>query len=190
MEITMEYNIPKREAKLKAIKKDKVAQEKLFSSKIKLKMLTNATNKMMHIMDRKDKEYKGEVGAVHSKQPRLFTWEEQTQSLQGKSNNQNMHVELYCKEEDVESCQVSTVCLPTSCVSLLRENYKQISNRNRENCSEESIKGKIDDTNPFADPEVFPLSHLETTQSEIENESTPLGSLPLCFDSFQIIKIN
>ena len=101
-----------------------------------------------------------------------------------------MHVELDCKEEDVESCQVSTVCLPTSCVSLLREHYKQIANRNGEHCSEESIKGKIDDTNPFADPEVFPLSHLETTQSEIENKSTPLGSLPLCFGSFQIIKIN
>ena len=57
-------------------------------------------------------------------------------------------------------------------------------------CSEESIKGKIDDTNPFADPVVFPLSYLETTQSKIENESTPLGSLPLCFDSFQIIKRN
>ena len=75
MEITVEYNILEREEKLKSINKDKVAQQKLISSKIKLKMLTNAANKMMHIMDRKEKKYKGEVGAGHSKQPRLFTLE-------------------------------------------------------------------------------------------------------------------
>ena len=83
-----------------------------------------------------------------------------------------MHAELYCKEEDVESCQVSTQYIHTSCASLLRENYKQVANKKREECSKESI------------------SHLEITKYEMEEESKPLGSLPLCFNSFQILKGN
>ena len=91
-------------------------------------MLTDTIRKMMHILAKKEEEYKVEVGATYSKQPIPFPWEEQTQSLQGKNNNQNMHVDQDYKEEDVESCleyvescQVSTRYLPISCLSLLRE---------------------------------------------------------------------
>ena len=131
----------------------------------KLDMLIDTFSKLMHLLDRKGEKHKVQVGAIYSKKPTLFPLEEQTQSLQDKKNKQNMHDEKDCKEESEEGCQVGTSYFPTSCASLLREHYEQVANKNREECSKESI------------------NHLEITKSEMEEESKPLGSLPLCFKS-------
>jgi len=48
----------------------------------------------------------------------------------------------------------------------------------------------MDDTNPILDLKFLPLSHLEITESEVEVESSHLDSLPLCFNTFQIMKGN
>ena len=122
----------------------------------KLEMLIDTFSKMIHIPDRKEEKYKVEVGAAYSKQTIPFPWEEQTQSLQENNNKNNMHDEQDFKEESEEGCQVGTSYFPTSCASLLREHYKQVVNRNIEECSNESI------------------SHIEITKSEIKKESTHL----------------
>ena len=67
MEIDVEANMMNREMKLRAIKKDKLDQEKLISSEIKLEMLIEKINKMMHMIGKKEEEYKVEVGADYSK---------------------------------------------------------------------------------------------------------------------------
>lgn len=190
MAITVEFNVLEKEAKLEEIRKDKVGQEKLISSEVKLEMLTDTISKTMHILGRKDEKYKVEVGADYSKHLVPFSWEEPNQSFQCKDSYQNILAEQGCKEEDAESCQVSTICLPTSCASLLTEHYKQIANRNKVECPKESIRDNIDNANHFAYPEVFPLIHLEITKSKVEKEPNLLGSLPLCFNSFQILKGN
>ena len=63
----VETNILNKEAKLRVIEKDKAYQEKLISSEVKLEMLTDTINKMMHILGKKEEEYKVEVGADYSK---------------------------------------------------------------------------------------------------------------------------
>ena len=100
----------------------------------------------MHLLDRKGENFKFKVGASYSKQPMLFPSEEkteslqeQTQSVQDKNNKKNMHDEQDCKEENEEGFQVGTSYFPTSCASLLRDHYKQVVNRNKEECSNESI---------------------------------------------------
>ena len=75
-----------------------------------------------------------------------------------------MHDEKDCKEENEEGCQVGTSYFPTSCASLLRENCRKVANGNKEECSKESIREEMNDTNPFSNPKVIPLSHLEITE--------------------------
>ena len=104
-----------------------------------LEMLIDTLNKLMHLLDRKGEKHKVKVDAAYSKQPTLFPWEEHTQSLQDKSNKQNVPNEKDCKEENVEDGQVGTSYFPTSCASLLREHYEQVANKNIEECSKESI---------------------------------------------------
>ena len=72
IEVDVETNILNREAKLRVIEKEKADQEKLISSEVELEMLTDTINKMMHILGRKEEEYKVEVGATYSKQPVPF----------------------------------------------------------------------------------------------------------------------
>ena len=74
--VDVEANILNREAKLRVIEKDKADQERLISSEVKLEMLTDTINKMMHILGKKEEEYKVEVGADYSKHPVPFSWEE------------------------------------------------------------------------------------------------------------------
>ena len=97
----------------------------------KVERLVDTFSRLMHLLDRKGEKYKVKVGATYSKQPILFPWEEQTQSLQDKNTKQNMYDEQDCKENE-EGCQVGTNYFPTSCASLLREHCKQVANKNKE----------------------------------------------------------
>jgi hypothetical protein len=146
--------------------------------------------------DHQDDDYMVEIEADCSKQPTLSSWEEEAQLSQCKDDNQTLHTKQDCKEENAESFQVSAKCLPLCFASLLRENCKQIVNRKDEECSNESVEENMDDTEPFLDPEVRSLSHLECqisdeiTESETDDELIQFDSLPLCFNSFQIVKGN
>ena len=65
--VDVEANILNREAKLRIIEKDKENQERLISSGLKLERLTNTINEMVHLLGRKEEEYKVEVSADYSK---------------------------------------------------------------------------------------------------------------------------
>ena len=180
MAVDVETNLLNREEKLKAVEKDKIERERLIFAEIKLDMLTNTVNEVMHMISRKEElvvqiphvplvpektninvpkkfathlghpkidndcfmyyihnttkdevqnqkeagkssatmymiddlayrvshlkyDYQEEyykVKAYYSKQPKLFPWEEQTQLSQCKDENQTLHIEQYCKEEN------------------------------------------------------------------------------------------
>ena len=51
--VDVEANLMHREAKLKVINKDKIEKEKLIYSGIKLDVLTNTVNEMIHMISRK-----------------------------------------------------------------------------------------------------------------------------------------
>jgi hypothetical protein len=97
-------------------------------------------------------------------------------------------------EDDAENFPRNAECLPLCFASLLREHYKQVVNRKNEECSNVSVEENRGDTK--ADPEVQPLSLFESQTSdeimkpEIGNEHIHCDSLPLCFNSFQILRGN
>ena len=73
-------------------------------------------------------------------------------------------------EKNEEGCLEIPNCLPLSCIMLLRDLYDQNANTNSEQCFEETS------------------SHLEKIEPKIEEKSTHIGTLPLCYNSFQILK--
>ena len=62
--------------------------------------MINTINKMMHILGRKEEEYKVEIGVDYSEHPVPFSWEEPNQSFQCKGSYQNILADQGCKEED------------------------------------------------------------------------------------------
>ena len=81
-----------------------------------------------------------------------------------------MYDEQNHRENNEECCQEGPNSIPLSCIELLRELYNQNVNAKNEQGSEETI------------------GHLGDTKSEIEERSTHIGTLPLCYESFQILK--
>ena len=81
-----------------------------------------------------------------------------------------MYDEKDYRENNEKCCQEGTDCLPIPCVLLLRELYEQTANTKSEQNFEETI------------------SHLENTISKLEEKLAHIGTLPLCYNSFQIIK--
>jgi hypothetical protein len=88
---------------------------------------------------------------------------------------------------------MQTAC-PYVFLSLLRKHCQQIVNSKKEECSNASVEeDKVDMED---DPEVHPLSLFEGQTSdevmkpETSDELIHLDSLPLCFNSFQILRGN
>ena len=147
------------------MKKDQADQEKLISTETKLERLTETANNMMHKMGIKD-----EAGTTYSNEPTPFPQEKQTQSLQDISNKKGMYDEKDYQQDDEEDYQEGTSYLPTPCDSLIREHYKQT-----EKEKSEQYFGKT-------------ISHQGNTNSEMEDESKHIRPLPLCYDSFHILR--
>ena len=83
-------------------------------------------------------------------------------------NEKDMYDNQDFIEDDEEGCQEIPDCLPITWVLLLRDLYEQNANTNSEQCFEETS------------------SHLENTESDVEGELAHIGTLPLCYNSFQI----
>jgi hypothetical protein len=98
------------------------------------------------------------------------------------------------KEENAENFQENANCLPLCFASLLRKHCQQIVNSKKEECSNASVEENKDDTE--ADPEVHSLNLFEGQISdeilkpETGDELIHFDSLPLCFNSFQILRGN
>jgi hypothetical protein len=90
--------------------------------------------------------------------------------------------------------QESQNCLLLCFALLLRKHYKNIAHRKEEECSNASVEENKGNTK--YDPEVQPLSLFEgQTSDEIMKPETcdeliHLDSLPVCFNSFQILRGN
>jgi hypothetical protein len=97
-------------------------------------------------------------------------------------------------EESAENFQENANCLPLCFASLLRKHCKKIVNSKKEECSNAAVEENKDDTE--ADPEVQPLNLFEGQISdeipkpETGDELIHFDSLPLCFNSFQILRGN
>jgi hypothetical protein len=266
--VDVEANLLNRKAKLEAVRKDKTKKEHAISLEVKLDILTNTVNEMLHKINRKDEivfqkphvsstlertrinvpknlasqplypkppedffmysihntvkeevqsqvvvenspemicmfddppyidnmlrydlqygDYMVEIEDDCSKQPVLSSWEEEAQLSQCTDDNQILHIQQDCKEDDAENFPRNAECLPLCFASLLREHYKQVVNRKNE-------ENKV---NTEANPEVQPLSLFEGQASDeimkpkTDNELIHCDSLPLCFISFQIVRGN
>jgi hypothetical protein len=114
--------------------------------------------------------------------------------LQSQQNNQSVHGNYDNNDQNAENFQENENCLPLCFASLLRKHYKQIAHRKEEECSNASVEENKGDTE--VDPEVQPLSLFEGQTSdeimkpETGDELIHLDSLPLCFNSFQILRGN
>ena len=134
-----------------------------FSIDPKVKRLA-MMEKMVYMFEKIMDRYEANLNIGDLEQPMLFPDQEQTQPLQDLDDEQDF------KENNEEYCQEGIDCLPIPCVLLLKELYEQAANINKEQYFEETV------------------SHLELTKSEIGEETTQLESLPLCYNSFHIIK--
>lgn len=107
-----------------------------------------------------------------------FPGQTQAQSLQDLDNEQDMYDdhdqdfiendEQGYKESDEEGCQETPDCLRTASTMLLRELHDQIENTNSEQYFEETS------------------SHLENTESDVEEELAHIGISPLDYNPSQI----
>ena len=141
----------------------------LIDRDAKLDTLLDIMEKMMYILDKILDRHEVDIDVDYLEQLMPFPDQTQTQPLQDIYNKKNMYNEQDHRGNNEEGCQESPDSLPLSCIVLLRELYNQASNINKEQCPEETI------------------SHLELTKSEIGEETTQPESLPLCYNSFQII---
>ena len=121
----------------------------------------------MYMLDKRIEWNEANLNIDDLEKPMLFPDQTQSQPLQDINNKQKMYDEKDYNEED---CQEGFDCLPLTYIALLTKICNQNVNVKSEQCPEENI------------------SHLGLTKSEIGEETTQPESLPLCHDSFQIIK--
>jgi hypothetical protein len=90
--------------------------------------------------DLQNGDYMVEIEDDCSKKPVLSSWEEEAQLSQCTDDNQILHTQQDCKEDDAENFPRNAECLPLCFASLLREHYKQVVNRKNEECSNASVE--------------------------------------------------
>jgi hypothetical protein len=91
-------------------------------------------------------DYVVEFDDDYSKKPTLSSSEEEVQLPQSQDDNQNLHTNQDCKEENAENFQENANCLPLCFASLLREHFKKVINRKDEECSNASVDENKGDT--------------------------------------------
>ena len=130
----------------------------------KLNTLLDLIGKIVYILDKKLERHEANTDVDYPEQPMLYPDQKQTQTLQDIKNKQNIYDEQDYRENNEEGCQESPDNLPLSCIALLRELYNQNANAKSDQCFEETI------------------SLLGNTEPKIEEKSTHIGTLPLCYN--------
>jgi hypothetical protein len=136
-----------------------------------------------------------EIDANYSKKSISHGWEEELQ-LYLKDENQQLHINHDSKEDSEESFQVNAKSLPLYFASFMRKHYKQIVNIRNGELSYQSDEEIMDDKEHVLDPDLHPLIHLEFQILDASSESVTcdelihFDSIPLCSNSFQILKGN
>jgi hypothetical protein len=122
------------------------------------------------------------------KQLAAYCWEEEDQ-LQLKYGNKPVHIHYDNNEKNAENFRVRETYFPVcfSSFQFLRENYKQAVNNTNGECSDKSIEDVIDDMQAILDPNLQPLSYIYLQK---EYELMHYNSIPLTFNSFQLLKKN
>jgi hypothetical protein len=129
------------------------------------------------------------------KKSTTYCWEEDDQ-LQFKQENQSVHRNHDNKDKNAGSVRVSVQILPLcfSSFQFLRENYEKVVNSEEEKPSNEIVKDVIDDKEAILDLELESPSSPdfqapdESFEPKEKSESMECNSVPLVFDSFQILK--
>jgi hypothetical protein len=145
--------------------------------------------------DQYDDDHEAKIDVDCSKQSATYYWEEEDH-LQSQQDNQSIHGNYDNNDQSAENLRVSGNTLPLcfSSFQFLKRNSRPIVNSEDKKFSDQSVEDAIVDME--ADPEVHPLSLFEgqtldeIMKPETSDELTHLDSLPMCFNSFQILRGN
>jgi hypothetical protein len=140
-------------------------------------------------------DHEAEIDVDCSKQSTTCRWQENDQ-LQLRYDNQPLHNNHDSDEENAENIRVSGNTLPLcfSSFQFLKRNSRPVVNSEDKKFSDQSVEDAI--VYMEVDPKVQPLSLFEGQTSdeimkpETSDELIHLDSLPLCFNSFQILRGN
>jgi hypothetical protein len=122
-------------------------------------------------------------------------WQEEDQ-LQLIYNNQSAHGNYDSKEQSAENLRVSENTLPLcfSSFQFLKRNSRPVENSDNKNFFDQSVEYAIKDMEAILNPESQPLTYInfqildESLEPETNSELIHNNSVPLCFNSFQVLK--
>jgi hypothetical protein len=145
--------------------------------------------------DQYDDDHEAEIEVVCSKKLTACHWQE-GDHLQFRCDNQPMHNSHDSDEEETENLRVSEDTLPLcfSSFQFLKRNSRSVVNSEDKNSSDQSIDDAIKDMEVVLNPESqhFPYFDFqisdERLKPEANSELIQNNSVPLCFNSFQILK--
>jgi hypothetical protein len=130
-----------------------------------------------------------------SKKSATYDWEEEDH-LQSQQDNQSIHGNYDINDQSAENLRVSGNTLPLcfSSFQFLKRNSRQVVNSEDGKFSDESVKDVIDDMGSILDPKSQSIISLDfqspdgSTELETIFESVECNSVPLDYNSFQILK--
>jgi hypothetical protein len=145
--------------------------------------------------DQCDDDHKDEIDVDCSKKSTACRWQEEDQ-LQLRYDNHPLHNNHDSDEENAENFRVREKSLPLcfSSFQFLRGNCKQVVNSREGECSDQLGEDASADVEVVLNPELQPFTFSdfqipdESLKPETNYELIQNNSVPLCFNSFQILK--
>jgi hypothetical protein len=140
-------------------------------------------------------DHEAEIEVVCSEKSTACHWQE-GDHLQFRCDNHPVHNSHDSDEEETENLRVSEDTLPLcfSSFQFLKRNSRSVVNSEDKNSSDQSIDDAIKDMEAVLNPESQHLPYFdfqisdERLKPEANSELIQNNSVPLCFNSFQILK--
>jgi hypothetical protein len=145
--------------------------------------------------DQYDDDHEAEIEVVCSKKPAACCWHEEDQ-LHLRYDNQSAHGNYDSNDQCAENLRVSENTLPLcfSSFQFLKRNSRPVVNSKDRNSSDQLVDDAIKDMEAVLNPKSQPLTYIdfqildEILEPETNSELIQNNSVPLCFNSFQVLK--
>jgi hypothetical protein len=177
--------------------KDEVQNQRVVEDSPDMICMFNGISSMDDLpkCDQYDDDHEAEIEVDCSKKPAACCWQEEDQ-LQLRYDNQSAHGNYDSKDQSAENLRVSENTLPLcfSSFQFLKRNSRPVENSEDKNFSDQSVEDAIKDMEVVLNPESQPLTYIdfqipnESLEPETNYELIQNNSVPLCFNSFQILK--
>jgi hypothetical protein len=145
--------------------------------------------------DQYDDDHEAEIEVVCSEKSAACHWQEED-NLRFRYDNQPLHNSHDNDKECAENVRVSEDTLPLCCSSFqfLKRNSRSVVNSEDKNFSDQSVEDALKDMEVVLNPVSQPLTYIdfqildESLEPEANSELIQNNSVPLCFNSFRILK--